>query len=33
MQQAVELAESLPEGQRSEKSIASLKKKLDTLSQ
>src|SRR6476661_6833331 len=33
MQQAVDLAESLPEGQRSEKSIASLKKKLDTLSQ
>jgi len=33
MQQAVELAESLPEGQRSEKSIASLRKKLDTLSQ
>ena len=31
MQQAVELAESLPEGQRSEKSIASLKKKLEAL--
>lgn len=31
MQQAVELAESLPEGQRSEKSIASLKKKLESL--
>ncbi len=31
MQQAVELAESLPEGQRSEKFIASLRKKLEAL--
>jgi tetratricopeptide (TPR) repeat protein len=31
MEQAVELAESLPEGQRSEKAIASLKKKLESL--
>jgi tetratricopeptide (TPR) repeat protein len=31
MQQAVELAESLPEGQRSEKFIASLKKKLEAV--
>ncbi len=33
MEEAIRLAESLPEGQRSEKSIASLRKKLDTLSQ
>ena len=31
MKEAVELAESLPEGQRSEKMIASLKKKLESL--
>ena len=31
MQQAIELAESLPEGQRSEKTIASLRKKLESL--
>jgi tetratricopeptide (TPR) repeat protein len=31
MEDAVKLAESLPEGQRSEKAIASLKKKLDAL--
>jgi len=31
MEQAVELAESLPEGQRSEKVIASVKKKLESL--
>jgi tetratricopeptide (TPR) repeat protein len=31
MEEAIELAESLPEGQRSEKSIASLKKKLESL--
>ena len=31
MQQAIDLAESLPEGQRSEKFIASLKKKLEAL--
>jgi tetratricopeptide (TPR) repeat protein len=31
MEEAVELAESLPEGQRSEKAIASLKKKLEAL--
>ena len=31
MQEAIALAESLPEGQRSEKFIASLKKKLEAL--
>jgi tetratricopeptide (TPR) repeat protein len=31
MEQAIELAEALPEGQRSEKFIASLKKKLESL--
>jgi len=31
MQQAIDLAESLPEGQRSERFIASLKKKLESL--
>jgi len=31
MEQAIELAESLPEGQRSERFIASLKKKLESL--
>jgi tetratricopeptide (TPR) repeat protein len=33
IEQAVELAESLPEGQRSERTIAALKKKLETLPQ
>lgn len=31
IEQAIELAESLPEGQRSDRTIASLKKKLDTM--
>jgi hypothetical protein len=31
MQQAIELAEALPDGQRSERFIASLKKKLESL--
>jgi hypothetical protein len=33
IEEAVRLAESLPEGQRSERTIASLKKKLETFSQ
>jgi tetratricopeptide (TPR) repeat protein len=33
MEEAVQLAESLPEGQRSERAIASLKKKLEALPQ
>jgi tetratricopeptide (TPR) repeat protein len=33
IEEAVKVAESLPEGQRSERTIASLKKKLETLSQ
>jgi hypothetical protein len=31
IEQAVELAESLPEGQRSERTIAALKKKLESM--